>query len=58
MKYHFTGDNVHEISNLVYEKNKKNTSKCRLLNVLPSMLSVKPPFLMLHNIPSFYPRHV
>ena len=35
------GDNLHEMSILFSEKNKKNISKCRLLKILPRVLSVK-----------------
>ena len=38
---YFPGDNLHEYQILFSEKNKKNISKCRLLNFLPSMQSVK-----------------
>ena len=34
------GDNLHDMSNLFSEKNKKNISKCHLLNFLPSMLTI------------------
>ena len=34
------GDNLHEISNQISGKNKKNISKCCLLKSLPSMLSI------------------
>ena len=30
----FPGDNLYELSNLFTEKNKKNMSKCHLLNIL------------------------
>ena len=34
------GDNLHEMSKPVSGNNKKNIFKCRLLKILPSMLSV------------------
>ena len=34
------GDNLHEMSNLFSGKNKKNISVCRLLKILPRVLSV------------------
>ena len=36
-----SGDNLHEMSKPVFwKKNKKNNSKCHLLNFLPRVLSV------------------
>ena len=35
------GDNLCELSTPVYWENKKNTSICRLLKILPRMLIVK-----------------
>ena len=37
------GDNLHEMSNLLSGKNKKNILRCRLLKMFPSMLSVNAP---------------
>ena len=35
-------DNLHEMSNFVFFlKNKKNISQCRLLKILPTVLSIK-----------------
>ena len=41
MQIFSTGDNLHEMSKHVFWENKKNVSICRLLKILPSMLSVK-----------------
>ena len=35
------GDNLHEVSYLIFEEKFKKYFKCRLLKVLPSMQSVK-----------------
>ena len=41
--FDMTGDNLLEMSNPIFfwKRKEKNISNCRLLNVLPSMLSVK-----------------
>ena len=34
------GKNLHEISNSIFKKNKKNISVCRLLKILPSVIAM------------------
>ena len=36
-----SGDNLHEVQIMFSWKNEKNISKCRLLKIVPSVLSVK-----------------
>ena len=37
------GDNLHEMSKPVFWEKQENISKCRLLKILPRILSVKSP---------------
>ena len=47
------GDNLHAMSNPISgKKNKKNISVCRLLNILPSILSVKKSLSLFNPCPS------
>ena len=41
MKIVSNGNNLHEMSNPVFSKNKKNILKCHLLKIFPGLLSVK-----------------
>ena len=46
------GDSLHEMSNPVSGKSKKNISKCHLLKILPRMLSVEVRPVFAWHIPS------